>query len=325
MAAVSVAFAKYLGVFLPGISEDVVLFTLAGRAFTSAQGVALAVVAALTWINVTGVRTGAMVQNVFTVAKVSAIALLLIVALALGRGSIGNFGAPAGAVLGPEGLKLGLFAALAVAMSKALFAYDAWNAATFAAEEVRDPERNLVRSLIYGTVLVTLVYCAAVGVYVYMVPMGEMFAVKDNRIAAEAASRMLGAPGIYFIAAAILASAFGCVNGLILSGARVVYAMARDGPVVSGAAVVHPRYRTPARALQIQGAVAAALTLHRDVQRPADPYGVFIAPFQRPHRGGAVRAPQEAPESSDARIAHGATRCCPPCTWRCRCSSSSSS
>jgi len=239
VAAVSVAFAKYLGVFVPAISEDEVLFHLVGRPFTSAQAVALAVVAALTWLNVTGLRTGALVQNVFTMAKLAAIVMLLVLAVALGRGSLSNF--VAGAALGPEGLKMGLFAALAVAMSKALFAYDAWNAATFAAEEVREPERNLVRSLIIGTVLITFVYCAAVAVYVYMVPMSEMFGVKDNRIAAEAARRMLGGPGIYFIAAAILVSAFGCVNGLILSGARVVYAMARDGLFVAPAGRVHDR------------------------------------------------------------------------------------
>lgn len=261
IAAVAVAFAKYLGVFVPAISEDAVLFLFAGRPFTSAQGVALAVVAALTWLNITGVRTGAMVQNVFTIAKVAAVALLLVLALALGRGSMAHFDPPLGPILGPEGVKLGLFAAVAVAMSKALFAYDAWNSATFAAEEVREPERNLVRSLIFGTVLVTVVYCAAVAVYVYMVPMAEMSGVKDNRIAAEAARRMLGGPGIHFIAAAILVSAFGCVNGLILSGARVVYAMARDGLFLAAASRVHPRYRTPARALAIQGGVAAALTL----------------------------------------------------------------
>src|SRR5438132_458192 len=87
---------------------------------------------------------------------------------------------------------------LAVAMSKALFAYDAWNSITFAAEEVKDPETNLPRSLLLGTVGVTLVYCAAVAIYLYMVPISEMFAVKDNRIAAETASRALGAGGAAF-------------------------------------------------------------------------------------------------------------------------------
>ena len=262
IAAVAVAFAKYLGVFFPSVGEGTILFTVGGRPFSSAQAVALIVIAALTWLNVTGLRTGARVQNLFTVAKVAAVAALVILALGVGKGSAAHFSSPAGfTVLGPEGVKLGLFAAIAVAMSKALFAYDAWNSVTFAAEEMREPERNLVRSLIFGTLTVTLVYCSAVAVYIYMVPIAEMAGIKDNRIAAEAAQRIMGNTGLAFISIAILISAFGCVNGLVLAGARVVYAMARDGLFFPSGAAIHPVYRTPSRALVIQGIVAAVLTL----------------------------------------------------------------
>jgi len=262
IAAVGVAFAKYLGVFVPGIGEAYTLFTLFGRPFTTAQSVALVVIVVLTWLNITGLRTGATLQNVLTIAKVGAVLALFVLALALGRGSVANFRAPVGVpILGPDGLSLGLFAALAVAMSKALFAYDAWNSVTFAAEEIREPEKNLVRSLLLGTVVVTLVYCSAVAVYIYMVPVTEMAHIPDNRIAAEAARRMLGSPGEVFVTLAILVSSFGCVNGLILAGARVVYAMARDGLFFPAGAEIHPRYRTPAVALVIQGVVAALLTL----------------------------------------------------------------
>jgi APA family basic amino acid/polyamine antiporter len=262
IAAVAVAFAKYLGVFFPSVGEGTVFFTVAGRAFSSAQAVALVVIVALTWINITGLRTGARVQNLFTVAKVAAVAALVILAIGLGKGSAANFASPGGmTVLGPEGVKLGLFAAMAVAMSKALFAYDAWNSVTFAAEEMREPERNLVRSLLFGTIGIMLVYVLAVAVYIYMVPITEMAGIKDNRIAAEAAQRMMGPSGVAFIAIAILISAFGCVNGLVLAGARVVYAMARDGLFFPGAAAVHPKYLTPMRALLIQGIVAGVLTL----------------------------------------------------------------
>jgi APA family basic amino acid/polyamine antiporter len=261
VAAVSVAFAKYLGVFLPGLSEDAVLFTVASYRFSTAQAAALVVIVALTAVNIRGLRTGAWVQNVFTVAKVAGVAALVLLALASGKGSAANFSGPAGLPLGPEGVKLGLFAALAVAMSKALFAYDAWQSITFAAEEVKDPERILPRALITGTLGVTVVYCAAVAIYLYMVPIGEMFAVQDNRIAAEAASRALGPAGAAFIAIAILISTFGCVNGLTLAGPRVVYAMARDGLFFRSMAEIHARFRTPARALVLHGLVAAALTL----------------------------------------------------------------
>jgi APA family basic amino acid/polyamine antiporter len=261
IAAVAVAFAKYLGVFLPGIGEGTVLFAIGKYPFSTAQAVGLVVIAALTWINVTGLRTGAIVQNVFTIAKVAAVAVLVVLAIASGKGSLDHFHPLVGKALGPEGLKIGLFAALGVAMSKALFAYDAWNSVTFAAEEMHDPEKNLPRALVLGTVGIMAVYCSAVAVYLYMVPIQEMFAVKDGRIAAEAAQRMLGAPGAAFIAIAIMVSTFGCVNGLILAGARVLYAMGRDRLFFDRVAEVHPTYHTPAAALVLQGGVAAVLTL----------------------------------------------------------------
>ncbi len=158
-------------------------------------------------------------------------------------------------------MKLGILAAMAGAMSKALFAYDAWNSVTFAAEEVKDPERNLPRALLLGTLGVAVVYCSAVAVYLYMVPIGEMASVRESRIATEAAVRMIGPAGGAFIAVAILVSTFGCVNGLTLAGARVVFAMGRDGLFFRGVSRVHPRFRTPATALLLHGLVAALLTL----------------------------------------------------------------
>jgi APA family basic amino acid/polyamine antiporter len=261
LAAVSVAFAKTLGFFLPGVSEASTVVRLGDLRFSSAQAVALVVIALITWLNVTGLRTGAAVQNVFTIAKVAAVVALLVLAMATGRGSMAHFTPLLGVDLGVDGVRIGLFAAIAGAMSKALFSYDAWNSVTFAAEEVKDPERNLPRSLILGTLAITAVYCSAVAVYLYMVPIGEMGAVKENRIATEAAVRMIGSGGGAFIAVAVLISTFGCVNGLSLAGARVFYAMARDGLFFKSVGRVHPTYRTPAQALVLQGVVAALLTL----------------------------------------------------------------
>ena len=260
VAAVAVAFAKTLGFFVPAVGEDIVLLGLGGVRFSSAQAVALLVIAVLTWLNVTGLRTGALVQNAFTIAKVAAVAALVVLAVVTGRGSLANLTPVVGGQLGQEGAKLGLLAAMAVAMSKALFAYDAWNSITLAAEEVKEPEKNLHRSLILGTLGVTAVYCAAVTVYLYLVPITEMAGVRENRVATEAAVRMIGPAGGALIAVAILVSTFGCVNGLTLAGARVVYAMARDGLFFRRASVVHPRYRTPAFALVLHGVVAALLT-----------------------------------------------------------------
>ncbi len=261
VAAVAVAFAKTLGFFLPGIGEQHVLVSALGLRFTSAQAVAIAVIAVLTWLNVSGLRTGAAVQNTFTTAKLAAIAVLLLFALLTLRGSTSHFRPLLSLSLGTEGLRLGLFAALAGAMSKALFSYDAWTSVTFAAEEVKDPERNLPRSLVFGTLVITAAYTAAVVVYLYVVPIGEMARVAENRIATEAALRIMGSAGAAFVALAVLVSTFGCVNGLTLAGARVAYAMARDGLFFESAAFVHPRYRTPATALLLHGLAAGLLTL----------------------------------------------------------------
>ncbi|HEX9188869.1 MAG TPA: amino acid permease [Vicinamibacteria bacterium] len=261
VAAVSVAFAKTLGFFWPAIGEQNVLFAVAGTRFSTAQLVGLGVIAVLTWINVAGLRTGASVQNLFTLAKLGALLALVVMAAVTARGRLANFHPLLGVALGPEGVKLGLFAALAGAMSKALFAYDSWYTVTFAAEEVKEPERNLPRSLVLGTLGVMVAYAATVAAYIYLVPIGEMAQVTENRIATEAAVRMIGPAGGVFIAVAVLVSTFGCVNGLTLAGARVVYAMARDGVFFRAAGGVHPTHRTPANALVLHGLVAGVLTL----------------------------------------------------------------
>lgn len=261
VAAVAVAFAKTLGFFLPAVGESSVLFSAGSFTFSTAQAVALVVIAVLTYLNITGLRTGAAVQNVFTIAKVAAVAILVLLAVISRKGSLSHFTPVFGFELGAEGIKLGLLAAMAGAMSKALFAYDAWNSITFAAEEVKDPERNLPRSLTLGTLAVTAVYCSAVAVYLYMMPIAEMASVRENRVATEAAQRMIGPAGGAFIAVAILISTFGCVNGLTLAGARVVYAMSRDGLFFRGASRIHSAYRTPVQALVLHGAIAAILTL----------------------------------------------------------------
>ncbi len=295
VAAVAVAFAKTLGFFLPGVGEEHVLFSTLGATFTTAQLVALAVIAVLTWLNVTGLRTGAAVQNLFTIAKLSALGALVVLAVVTAKGSAANFRPLAGLALGPAGLRVGLFAALAGAMSKALFSYDSWYTVTFAAEEVKDPERNLPRSLIAGTLGITVAYAATVGVYLYMVPIGEMAAVTENRIGTEAAVRMIGPAGGAFIAVAILLSTFGCVNGLTLAGARVVFAMARDGLFFRGAARCPPPAPHPGDGPPAARPRRRRPHPHRDLQRPADDDRVYVAAVQRPHGRRALRPPAEAP------------------------------
>jgi APA family basic amino acid/polyamine antiporter len=260
IAAVAVAFAKYLGVFFPSLSETNILFSVGNFSVNSAQAVGILSIAFLTLINIFGVRLGALVQNIFTISKVGALALLIILAFAIGNGSWSNF-TPVFTPKVNEALHMGFFAAFAVAMSKALFAYDAWNSVTFTAEEVKDPHRILPLALIVGTGITTLVYTGATMAYMYMVPIDQMAKVPDGRIATETAQLVLGSFGVGFIVIAIVISTFGCNNGLILSGARVYYAMAKDGLFIQSVNRIHPKYKTPVPALVYQGMWASLLTL----------------------------------------------------------------
>lgn len=240
IAAVAVAFAKYLGVFFPGISENVFLFqiplNLAGYSLTlslnAAQIVGILSIVILTGINIIGVKTGAIIQNIFTVLKVGAILVLLYFTFTCKAGSAENFFpflTPAN--LGPAAIAagIGLPVALAVALSKAFFAYDAWYNVTYASEEIKEPHKNIPMALLMGTAIVTVVYTGLTLSYLYLVPIEKMASIPDNRIAAETASIIFGTIGVKLIALAILISTFGCNNGLILSGPRVFYAMAKDG------------------------------------------------------------------------------------------------
>ncbi len=266
-AAVSIAFAKYLGGVGLATGENDVVLALGSFTISRAQLVAVGVIAVLTAINCLGVKEGALVQNLLTTVKVASVVALAVLGFSSGKGSTAHFAPLLGTELGPAGVKLGLLAALALAMSKALFAYDAWNSVTFVAEEIRAPERNLPRALIGGTLATTITYVAACAVYLYVLPMAKMAAVPENRVAAEVASILLGPAGVTAVSIAILISTFGCVNGLVLSGARVLLALSRDGLFFRGCARVHPRLGTPHVALLVQGVWSAVLALSGSYSR----------------------------------------------------------
>ncbi|HJZ84386.1 MAG TPA: amino acid permease [Polyangia bacterium] len=260
-AAVSIAFAKFLGGVGLRVGENDIIFQLGRFALSRAQVVAVAVIAVLTYVNCRGVREGAFVQNLFTVLKLGAIALLVGIGFLSGKGSFDHFRPLVGTRLGPSALQMTFLAAMGAAMSKALFAYDAWNTVTFAAGEIREPQKNLPRALVAGTIVTTLAYTTAAAVYLYVLPIDRMAVVAENRVASDVAGVLMGHAGVTLISVAILVSTFGCVNGLILGGGRVLYAMARDGLFFRSCAKVHPRYHTPAAALILQGAWSAVLAL----------------------------------------------------------------
>jgi basic amino acid/polyamine antiporter, APA family len=260
-AAVAIAFSKFLGGVGLQLGETDVVVQVGSIAVSRAQLVAVAVIAILTWINCRGVEAGAFVQNLFTVLKVGAIALLVAIGFGAGAGSFANFTPLTGTELGKDAVGMTFLAAIGVAMSKALFAYDAWNTVTFAAEEIAEPQRNLPRALVLGTVVTTLAYLGACAVYLYVLPLPAMAVVHENRVAADVAGIVLGGFGVTAISIAILISTFGCVNGLILGGGRVLFAMARDKLFFGIAGEVHPRRKTPQNALVLQGIWSAVLAL----------------------------------------------------------------
>ena len=260
-AAVSIAFAKYLGVFIPQLGEGNMLFSLGWYSLNSAQLVGCGVIIVLTAVNILGVREGAFVQNLFTVLKLGALVALIVVGLTKASDIAANFTPLFEPEAGKEGLKLGFLAAVAVAMSQALFSYDAWNTVTFVGEEVRDPHRSLPRALVLGCLITTAVYVLTNVAYMANIPLAEMQNIKEDRVAQTLAQRLFGEVGVTLIVIAILVSAFGCVNGLVLGGARVCYAMARDGLFFPSCGRLHPSRRTPAVALVYQGIWSCVLTL----------------------------------------------------------------
>ena len=293
IAAVGVAFGKFLGVFFPSISSShwilhiwkvppihlgpMVLGNM-DVGINTQNLVAILLVVFLSVVNIFGVKTGAAIQNVFTAAKVSALLGLALFGIALGRNAqalAANFGANfwRNAGLGAQHavqvgvggpiVMVGTLTILAVAQVGSLFSADAWNNVTFTAGEVKNPSRNLPLALAMGTGVVIALYIACNFIYLCVLPLdglpngatilarGIKYAAED-RVGTAVMTQTFGAIGGSLMAAAILISSFGCNNGLILSGARVYYAMAKDGLFFRNVAKLHPKYKTPAVSLMVQ-------------------------------------------------------------------------
>jgi APA family basic amino acid/polyamine antiporter len=245
IAAVAVAFAKFTSVFFP----------LEPR---SQQILACATIAVLTWINTRGVREGALVQNLFTIAKTAAL---------LGLIGLGIFGGtPAGQAnfdhfWSGADWTWATIQLVGVAMVGSLFSSDAWNNVTFTAGETKNPARNIPLSLLLGVGLVSILYIAANLVYLNVLPLGEIQNAPQDRVGTAAASAILGGGAERLMAAAIMISTFGCVNGLTMAGARVYYAMALDGLFFKPVAKLDPKTLTPSWSLWAQAAWSMVLAL----------------------------------------------------------------
>ncbi len=260
IAAVAVAFAKFTGVFFPWISAQNDLLRIGRFGFNTQQALAMSMLVLLTWVNTRGVRTGAVVQNTFTFAKVAALLGLVGFGLVLGR----NPEAVQANFTGfwrNAGWEFNTIRLVGVAMVGALFSSDAWNNVTFTAGEIRNPRRNVPLALALGVGVVSAIYLACNFVYLNVLPLQAIQAAPEDRVATAAASVILGPVAVQLMAAAIMVSTFGCMNGMILAGARVYYAMALDNLFFRPAAKLHPRRHTPVVSLIVQCVWACLLTL----------------------------------------------------------------
>ena len=285
IAAVSVAFARFLGVLTPVISptnwivSPITLSRNYAVSLSTQQLVAILIIVLLTIVNTRGLRLGKLIQNVFTSAKTLSLLALIVLGVFIGRNAdalaanFTNLWTPG--VVSPiksdlsfvpsvsaAGGALGMLIAVCVAQVGSLFSSDAWNNVTFTAGEVRDPRRNLPLSLAFGTGLVIILYLLANVAYLCVLPLEKIQHAADDRVGTAAMEVMFGATGGAIMAVAIMISTFGCCNGLILSGARVYYAMAQDGLFFKSTGRLNARH-VPAMALVLQGVWTALLVLPR--------------------------------------------------------------
>jgi APA family basic amino acid/polyamine antiporter len=303
IAAVCVAFGKFLGVFFPSVSNTHWLWHIAhvpawrvgpmvlgnmeiGVNTANLAGIVIVVFLAIA--NIFGVRLGALIQNIFTSAKAISLAALILLAFTVGVTSTAwqaNFGAglsqfwrnagwhslhPVQVGVGGPIAWVNLLVILAVVQVGSLFSADAWNNVTFTAGEVKNPRRNLPLSLILGTGFVLAVYFLVSLAYMLVLPLhgdpngatamarGIQYAAED-RVATAALGQIFHSAGAQLMAAAILISTFGCANGMTLAGARVFYAMSRDGLFFKSVGKLHPKYKTPVAGLLVQAAWAVLL------------------------------------------------------------------
>jgi basic amino acid/polyamine antiporter, APA family len=283
IAAVGVAFSKFAAYIFPVLSEKNILFNIGSLAISAAQLVSILLVLLLTYINTRGVKEGKFIQTTFTLTKLLALFGLIIFGLLLASkasvwssnwadawniGSLTKMQAEASTLVytGEAITKtsyetwFAIAGAIAAAMVGSLFSSDAWNNITFIAGEIKNPQRNIGLSLFFGTLIVTIIYVAANLMYTAVLPLHEIAFAENDRVAVTASKNIFGDIGTQVIAIMIMVSTFGCNNGLILSGARVYYTMAKDGLFFKQVGTLN-KNGVPAKGLWVQCLWACLLCL----------------------------------------------------------------
>jgi APA family basic amino acid/polyamine antiporter len=272
IAAVGVAFARFSAYIFPSMGEANVLFSVGSLNISAAQLSAILVIVFLTWVNTRGVQGGKAIQSTFTVSKLIALFGLIVFGFLLAKNSfwtenwqtglssmqdLGDNGEPTG---WKEIGGIALLGAIAASMTGSLFSSDAWNNVTFIAGEIKNPKRNIGLSLFLGTLIVTVLYVTANLMYLYVLPLDGIAFPQADRLAIAAANQIFESGGKEIIAVLIMVSTFGCINGLVLAGARVYYTMANDGLFFKKAGVLNNN-AVPQWALWAQCVVACLLCL----------------------------------------------------------------
>ena len=270
IAAVGVAFSKFLAYMAPSLGPENILLSIGAFKINAGQLVSIVLIVFLTYINTKGIQGGKMIQTTFTVIKLfSLFGLIGFGFLIAAKSEIWDAnwadawnmqtrnadGAIIGGVTGSA-----VLGAIAASMVGSIFSSDAWNNVTFIAGEVKNPRRNIGLGLLLGTLIVTIIYVAANLMYISVLPLDEIASAPQDRVAVSASNAIFGHVGTYVIAVMIMISTFGCNNGLILAGARVYNAMAKDGLFFQKAATLN-KYDVPEFALWIQCLVASLLCL----------------------------------------------------------------
>ena len=221
--------------------------------------------------NYVGLRWGSLVQNITTLAKVGALLLIIVLAFALGLPETGGHYTPA--------MPAGSFSLMpfGLALVSVLWVYDGWADVSFVGGEVKDPERNLPRVLIFGTLIIISLYLLANLAYLAVLPVEEIR--RSKLVAADVAERVVGLPGVAFVSVAVMVSTFGTLNGSMMTGARVLFATAADGLLFKPIARVHPRFRTPSIAIILEALLGVAFVLVGTFEQLADAFVTAIVPF----------------------------------------------
>lgn len=237
IAAVGVAFSKFTAYLIPQVSEDILLFEVGFIRMSPAQVLAISTIVLLTYVNTRGIREGKFVQTTFTVTKILSLLGLTIFGLILLKPDVWEMNWSGAQRLYPLSLDgnaasysmVAMLGAIAAAMVGSIFSSDAWNNVTFIAGEIKNPQRNIGLSLFLGTLMVCVLYVLTNFMYTAVLPVEEIAFADKDRVAVSASQVIFGPTGTVIIALMIMVSTFGCNNGLILSGARVSYMMAKDG------------------------------------------------------------------------------------------------